>query len=183
MNLEDIQDRILEQLHEGDPIDRAALLTEHEEHADALEQFCGVLDIMEAAGPGQEDAPGRLGEFRIVREIGRGGMGIVFEAEQTSLKRRVALKVLPTALRSDRRLLSRFRREAEAAARLRHPNIVPVYSIGQAGNAPFFAMEMVTGQSLAEALDERRTRRSYVGVGNALPPPLARAIVEAATGH
>jgi tRNA A-37 threonylcarbamoyl transferase component Bud32 len=159
MNLEDIQDRILEQLHEGEPIDRAALLTEHEEHADALEQFFGVLDIMEAEGPGQEDAPSRLGEFRIVREIGRGGMGIVFEAEQTSLKRRVALKVLPTALRSDRRLLSRFRREAEAAARLRHPNIVPVYSIGQAGNAPFFAMEMVTGQSLAEALDERRADR------------------------
>ncbi len=159
MNLEDIQDRILEQLHEGEPIDRAALLSKHEEHADALRQFFGVLDIMEAEVPGQEDAPTRLGEFRIVREIGRGGMGIVFEAEQTSLKRRVALKVLPTALRSDRRLLARFRREAEAAARLRHPNIVPVYSIGQAGNAPFFAMEMVSGQSLAEALDERRADR------------------------
>ena len=159
MNLEDIQDRILEQLHEGEPIDRDALFSAHEEHADALRQFFGVLDIMEAEATGQEDAPTRLGEFRIVREIGRGGMGIVFEAEQTSLKRRVALKVLPTALRSDRRLLSRFRREAEAAARLRHPNIVPVYSIGQAGNAPFFAMEMVAGQSLAETLDERRADR------------------------
>ena len=155
MNLEDIQDRILEQLQEGGSIDRDALLTTHQEHADALRQFFGVLDIVEADAPGEEDVPSRLGEFRIVREIGRGGMGIVFEAEQTSLKRRVALKVLPTALRSDRRLLSRFRREAEAAARLRHPNIVPVYSIGQAGNAPFFAMEMVAGESLAEVLAQR----------------------------
>lgn len=156
MNLEDIQDRIVEQLQEGEPIDRDALLTTHQEHADALRQFFGVLDIVEADAPGEEDVPSSLGEFRIVREIGRGGMGIVFEAEQTSLKRRVALKVLPTALRSDRRLLSRFRREAEAAARLRHPNIVPVYSIGQAGNAPFFAMEMVAGESLAEVLAQRR---------------------------
>jgi len=159
MNLEDIQDGILERLHEGEPIDRDALLSAHEEHADALQKFFGVLDIMEAEAPDPEDVPTTLGEFRIVREIGRGGMGIVFEAEQTSLKRRVALKVLPTALRSDRRLLSRFRREAEAAARLRHPNIVPVYSIGQAGNAPFFAMEMASGQSLAEVLDERRADR------------------------
>jgi len=159
MNLEDIQDGILGQLHEGEPVDRDALLAAHEEHADALRQFFAVLDVMEAEPEGDEQVPTRLGEFRIVREIGRGGMGIVFEAEQTSLKRRVALKVLPTALRSDRRLLSRFRREAEAAARLRHPNIVPVYSIGQAGNAPFFAMEMVSGQSLAQIVEERREGR------------------------
>ena len=73
---------------------------------------------------------GRLGDFQLVREIGRGGMGVVYEAEQISLGRRVALKVLPFAAALDARQLQRFKNEAQAAACLHHTNIVPVFGVG-----------------------------------------------------
>jgi serine/threonine protein kinase len=71
-----------------------------------------------------------LGDFRLIREIGRGGMGVVYEAEQISLARRVALKILPFAGMLDPRQLQRFQNEARAAASLHHTNIVPVFSVG-----------------------------------------------------
>jgi hypothetical protein len=154
--LAEIQDGILDRIHAGEPIDRAALLEEHAEHAAALQEFFSVVDLVEAPADAQEPAPSRLGDFRIIGEIGRGGMGVVYEAEQVSLRRRVALKILPPALRHDRKLFARFRREAEAAGRLRHPNVVPVFACGEAGGAPFFAMELVDGESLAEILERRR---------------------------
>ena len=83
-------------------------------------------------------------------------MGVVYEAEQPSLRRRVALKVLPPALRMDARLVSRFRREAEAAGRLRHPGIVPVFSVGETAGAPFFAMELVDGDALETIIRDRK---------------------------
>jgi serine/threonine protein kinase len=86
-------------------------------------------------------------------------MGVVYEAEQLSLKRRVALKVLPPALGHDVRLKARFQREAEAAGRLRHPGIVPVISFGDVAGTPFFAMELVEGRSLARVLAELREGR------------------------
>jgi serine/threonine protein kinase len=78
------------------------------------------------------NAPRRLGDFEIVRELGRGGMGVVFEARQLSLNRNVALKVLASGLGLTERAVERFRREAEAAAKLHHTNIVPVYATGEA---------------------------------------------------
>jgi len=155
-SLEDIQDALMDRLHAGEPVERTALLARYPEHREALERFLDVVDLLEAAPEVRHPAPSRLGEFRILREVGRGGMGVVYEAEQPSLRRRVALKVLPPALQNDRRLLLRFRREAEAAARLQHPNVVPVYSFGEAGGAPFFAMELVQGPSLADVLKQRR---------------------------
>jgi len=159
-SLEDIQDSIVEQLHAGDSLDHDAILAAHPGHRSALEQFLSVVDLLEATpsapNPKPNPTPTKLGEFKIIGELGRGGMGVVYEAEQPSLRRRVALKVLPPALQNDRRLLVRFRREAEAAARLRHPGIVPVYSFGEAGGAPFFAMELVDGLSLAGILSRRR---------------------------
>ena len=155
-SLEDIQDGILDRLHAGETVDREQVLRAHPEHREALEQFFAVVELVETAPEPEEPPPARLGEFRILREIGRGGMGVVYEAEQTSLRRRVALKVLPPALRADRQLYARFRREAEAAARLRHPGVVPVYSCGEAGGAPFYAMERVEGDSLAERIRRRR---------------------------
>ncbi len=157
MPLEDIQDALVDQLHAGEAIDREALFARHPHYRSDLEQFLAVIELLEADGPAPEEpAPTRLGEYRVLREVGRGGMGVVYEAEQPSLKRRIALKVLPPALRNDRRLLARFRREAEAAGRLRHPNIVPVYSFGESGGAPFFAMELVEGPSLAAIVTKRR---------------------------
>lgn len=151
-SLEDIQDAILDRFHAGERIDRAALLAEHPEHAGALKRFLQVMNVLEEPAPLASDAHSRLGDYEIRQEIGRGGMGVVYEALQLSLKRPVALKILPPALRFDRQLLKRFQREAEAAGRLRHPNIVPVYTTGEAGGAPFFAMELVDGHSLAQLL-------------------------------
>jgi WD40 repeat protein/serine/threonine protein kinase len=109
-----------------------------------------------------------LGDYRIVREIGRGGMGVVYEAAQISLGRRVALKVLPHQVAQDARALERFRREAKAAARLHHTNIVPVFEVGQEGEVAFYAMQFIQGQGLDQVIDELRRLRTpeHEPVGN-----------------
>src|SRR5207244_12122712 len=110
--------------------------------------------------PSTEWAPGTvLGEFRILREIGRGGMGIVYEAEQLSLGRRIALKVLPFAWSLDPRQLQRFKNEARAAAQLHHQNIVPVYAVGCERGVSYYAMQYIDGQSLADLIEELRQQR------------------------
>src|SRR5262245_57382042 len=98
----------------------------------------------------------RLGDFDIVREIGRGGMGIVYEAQQLSLHRRVALKVLPPGLGLSDTGIERFGREALAAARLHHTNIVPVYAVGQEAGCHYYAMELIEGQPLDRILNDLR---------------------------
>ncbi len=97
---------------------------------------------------------GQLGEFRLIRELGRGGMAIVYEAEQVSLGRRVALKVLPLAAALDPRQLQRFRLEAQAAAHLHHSHIVPIYSVGCERGVYYYAMQFIEGRSLAEVIAE-----------------------------
>ncbi|QJW94790.1 serine/threonine-protein kinase [Frigoriglobus tundricola] len=99
---------------------------------------------------------GRVGDFRLIREVGRGGMGVVYEAEQVSLRRRVALKVLPFAAAIDPRHLQRFRNEAQAAAQLHHTHIVPVFAVGAEGGVHFYAMQFIDGQSLAQLLADLR---------------------------
>src|SRR5271165_5059055 len=94
----------------------------------------------------------RLGDYRILREVGRGGMGIVYEAEQESLGRHVALKVLPSHALLDTRHLQRFQREARAAARLHHTNIVPVYGIGSDDGLHYYVMQFIQGQGLDQVL-------------------------------
>jgi serine/threonine protein kinase len=101
-------------------------------------------------------AIGNLGDFRLLREIGRGGMGVVYEAEQVSLRRRVALKVLPFAAALDPRQIQRFKNEVLAAAQLRHENIVPVYAVGEERGVHYYAMQFVAGWSLAALIAELR---------------------------
>jgi hypothetical protein len=98
----------------------------------------------------------RLGDFEIVRELGRGGMGVVYEARQVSLNRKVALKVLSGGLGLTPQAVQRFRREAEAAARLHHTNIVPVYATGEQDGTHFYAMELIEGPSLDQVIREAR---------------------------
>jgi len=93
--------------------------------------------------PGPSSSLQQIGDYRIVGEIGRGGMGVVYEAEQVSLGRRVALKVLPRHVAADRMTLERFRREARAAARLHHTNIVPVFEVGEDADTRFYAMQFI----------------------------------------
>tara|TARA_R110002049_G_scaffold50370_2_gene142995 strand:+ start:63963 stop:66629 length:2667 start_codon:yes stop_codon:yes gene_type:complete len=102
--------------------------------------------------PPEHAAPDQLGDYRIVREIGRGGMGIVYEAVNESLERRVAVKVLSSRLLGESQHLDRFRREARAAASLRHPNIVPVFGVGQFGDIHYYVMDFVDGQSVSDWL-------------------------------
>ncbi|AWM41800.1 protein kinase domain-containing protein [Gemmata obscuriglobus] len=90
----------------------------------------------------------RVGEFQVVREIARGGMGVVYEALQPALNRRVALKILPRSLATDRDRLRRFEVEARAAAAVAHPHIVPVYAVGEDRGVNYYAMQFVDGASL-----------------------------------
>ncbi len=100
-------------------------------------------------------ASNRIGEFRILREIGRGGMGVVFEAEQESLGRIVALKVLWFGAVSDPEAIRRFQREASTVAKLHHTNIVPIFSVGTEGPINYYAMQLIEGQSLDRVAKER----------------------------
>jgi serine/threonine protein kinase len=99
---------------------------------------------------------GRLGDFRILRPIGRGGMGVVYEAEQISLDRRVALKVLPFAATLDDNQRQRFEHEAKTAAHLHHTNIVPVHAVGCERGVHYYAMQYIDGKSLADLIQEWR---------------------------
>jgi serine/threonine protein kinase len=145
--------------------------------AEIRELFPVLLDIedarLEAAEPTGPAigswglAPTKLGDYRILREIGRGGMGIVYEAEQESLGRRVALKVLAGASLTAQQV-RRFEREARSAARLHHTNIVPVFGVGQEGGTQYYVMQYIPGQPLNEVLKEvRRLRREERPAGAA----------------
>ncbi|MGE3821087.1 MAG: protein kinase, partial [Isosphaeraceae bacterium] len=125
------------------------------------------------ANPAADDLTGRiLGDFEILRPIGRGGMGVVYEARQVSLNRTVALKVLGGGFGLTHRAVARFRREAEAAARLHHTNIVPVYATGEDHGAHFYAMELIAGPSLDRVLDRMREGRAGSGeAGSDGDPP------------
>jgi len=94
----------------------------------------------------------RLGKFVILSELGRGSMGVVYEALQEDLKRKVALKILPANITLDARQVRRFHREAESVARLRHDNVIQIYEVGEIDQTHYFAMELVDGQPLGEAL-------------------------------
>lgn len=118
----------------------------------------------------------QLGDFRIIREVGRGGMGVVFEAEQITLRRRVALKVLGANMAVTDRQLARFRREAEAAARLHHTNIVPVYGTGEDRGVSFFAMQYVDGWPLSDVIAKlaaKSGRSELHSTDSALTPDLS----------
>jgi serine/threonine protein kinase len=122
-------------------------------------------DVPEPAAGGPLPPLQRLGDYRIVREVGRGGMGVVYEAEQISLGRCVALKVLPHKL-PDARSKQRFEREARAAAKLHHTNIVPVFGFGEHDGLPFYAMQFIQGLGLDDVLVELKRMKSGGPVGD-----------------
>src|SRR5262245_46393618 len=120
------------------------------------------------------DFPERLGEFKLKRRLGRGGMGVVFLAEQESLGREVALKVIRPEQLYFPAARDRFRREVETVARLQHPGIVPVYSVGEAGGVPYFVMQRVVGCSLGDVLHELKGRRPATLMARDLGVAVAR---------
>ena len=160
----------LEALRAGRPWSRGEFLARHAEIADALNQCLSGLDFIHVAAAqiaGSQSSlvfdpvvstpcPARLGDYRILREVGRGGMGVVYEAEQASLSRRVALKVLPFAAAIDPKQRQRFQIEAQAAAQLHHAHIVPIFSVGCDQGVHYYAMQFVEGRSLAAIVHELR---------------------------
>lgn len=158
-------------LETGRRPDRQKFLSRHADIADALVDCLDGLEFVHSVAPqlsrpseagGSDGSPAALvggaplGDFRLIREVGRGGMGIVYEAEQMSLRRRVALKVLPFAATMDARHLQRFHNEARAAACLHHNHIVPVYFVGCERAVHFYAMQYIEGKSLAELIAAQR---------------------------
>jgi serine/threonine protein kinase len=157
----------------GNRPDREEFLARYPDVAAELADCLDGLDFLHDAAPGllpsgisehpaiQAQPDGTLGDFRLIRELGRGGMGVVYEAVQISLGRRVALKVLPFAATLDARQLRRFENEARAAAQLHHSNIVPVHAVGCDRGVHYYAMQLIDGIALSEVIDHlRRAPRS-----------------------
>jgi serine/threonine protein kinase/Tfp pilus assembly protein PilF len=174
--LTDLLDGYLSQLEHGLPPPREDLLDANPDLAAPLQAYFQSLDDLHdmAAGfqrptidpveerieethPLADDAK-KLGDFRLLREVGRGGMGVVYEAEQISLGRRVALKVLPFAAVLDSRQIARFKHEAQAAGQLNHPNIVSVFAVGVERGVHYYAMQFIDGQPLDRVVAEMRER-------------------------
>ena len=160
-----VADEFLRRQEQGERPDVEEYAARHPEAAPVLRKVLTALGLLEQslaeavdpAGPApQGPAAGTLGDFRILREVGRGGMGVVYEAQQISLGRRVALKVLPFAAAMDARQLQRFQNEAQAAAHLHHQNIVPVFYVGCERGIHFYAMQFIEGQTLAGVIRELR---------------------------
>jgi serine/threonine protein kinase len=171
--LDEVVTAYLKGLEAGQEPDRQELLARHADLAEELAQFFEDQDALgglaaprrpgppaaspegeaRAAGPAEM---GQLGDFRIIREVGRGGMGVVYQAEQVSLGRRVALKVLPFAAALDSQQLQRFHNEARAAAGLHHSHIVPVYGVGCERGVHYYAMQFIDGHTLAALIRQLR---------------------------
>jgi eukaryotic-like serine/threonine-protein kinase len=179
--IEQLTEEFLERYRQGQRPAIAEYTTRYPELADEIRDVFPALVLVEEAGPqelarpaaycGQVTADGKeprqLGDYRIIREVGRGGMGVVYEAVQEALGRHVALKVLPYEAAANPSSLERFTREARSAARLHHTNIVPVYDVGQYQGVHYYAMQFIQGHGLDEVLLELRRLRS----SKATPPP------------
>jgi len=154
---EELLQEYVDRLNAGERIDPEEIRREHPSLAEGLIEDLQAFAALDAAGlgagPFAEEAPlGTLGDYVLRRRIGRGGMGVVYDAWQGSLDRSVALKVLPSGVAADSKAFLRFMREAKTAAQLSHPNIVAVYGMGVEQNTPYYSMELVEGETLAQIL-------------------------------
>ena len=143
----------LERLETGGPAAVEELLAAHSDEAPRLRERLSALHAMGFARESDDELPERLGDFRLLERLGGGGMGVVYLAEQESLGRRVALKLVRPELLFFPGARERFKREVTAVARLSDPGIVPVYSVGEERGVPYFAMEHVAGATLAEVIE------------------------------
>ena len=149
MRLEKILDQYLNDLQNGRACSRDELLGQHPDLADELAEYLDGIEMVSGLGVGSDLVPQRLGDFEIIRPIGRGAMGVVYLANQISLKRPVALKVLRYSV-TGKQATARFEREAELVATLQHAHIVPIYATGKHDNHHFLAMQLIDGPSLSQ---------------------------------
>jgi predicted Ser/Thr protein kinase len=161
MILSDVADAICQ----GELVDLEIICGENPDLADEIRRLWGALLVTDTAGAiydeGLSDEPGisrwkslslptTIGDYNLIEELGRGGMGVVFRARQISLDREVAIKMILRGRLANEADLQRFLAEASATARLEHPNIVPVYEAGDIDGRPFFSMQLVVGETLAD---------------------------------
>ena len=193
-----LAEEFLDRKRRGEHPTLAEYLERHPELADEIRDLFPALLMMEDLGQSSGVTTGslaadngtalgirlqRLGDYRILREIGRGGMGVVYEAEQESLGRRVALKVLSAGSLLDPKQVRRFEREAKAAARLHHTNIVPVFGVGRQDGHHYFVMQFIAGLGLDVVLDDlRRLRKAKSEASPAVEPAPAASRVARLTG-
>jgi WD40 repeat protein/serine/threonine protein kinase len=179
--VEELAEEFAERHRRGERPSLSEYTEKYPQYADAIGKLFPALVLMEQLKPAASEGTGpfhpssdlaegqkleRLGDFRILRQVGRGGMGVVYEAEQVALGRHIALKVLPVHTAKEGSGLERFRREAKAAAKLHHSNIVPVHEVGEDGDYCYYAMQFIHGQPLDQVLDEIRRLRA----AGAAPP-------------
>src|SRR5438477_698296 len=172
-----IADEFVEAFRQGKRPSVEAFARRYPAHANEIRDMLPALVLMEKA-KSADDAPGQrrpakasaaaaplqqLGDYQILREVGRGGMGVVYEAQQLSLGRHVAIKVLPSHALLDGRQLGRFQREARSAAKLHHTNIVPVFGVGEQDGLHYYVMQFIPGLGLDLVLDELRRLRQPRG--------------------
>ncbi len=151
-NLEEIFASYIERLNGGEELDPEKILAENPVlGAEIIEYLEGFVGFPSSQADPNEPL-GTLGDYTLRHQLGRGGMGIVYEAWQNSMDRQVALKVLPAGIAADNKAFLRFMREAKTAGQLNHQNIVSVYAMGVDDNTPYYAMELVGGETLAQIL-------------------------------
>lgn len=160
-NLAELVDEITDRINRGEDPQIDEYAGDDPQLREALEQIVATIALLHgpAIGISSDDVPpgvGQLGDFRLIRELGRGGMGVVYEAEQLSIGRHVALKVLPFAAVLDKQQLNRFKNEARAAGTLDHPNIVAIHSVGCERGVHYYAMQLIEGKSLAELIADMK---------------------------
>ncbi|MFT5524012.1 MAG: hypothetical protein ACI9HK_001962, partial [Pirellulaceae bacterium] len=159
---------LTDRMQGGESIDINVVCEQHPDLAEDLRDLWGIMVVADAAGShsihetlssnsteggaATLELPCRFGDYELLEELGRGGMGVVYRAHQTSLNRTVAIKMILRGQLASQADIDRFQVEAEAAARLNHPGIVPVYGVGQQDGRPYFSMNYVAGQTLADRL-------------------------------
>jgi len=179
---------LADRIQRGAVVDLESTCREHAEFADDLRELWGAVLMADAAAAGsttrsappesmlEDDTlglPCRFGDFELIEELGRGGMGVVYRARQISLRREVAVKMILRGQLASPQDRERFRAEAEAAARLDHPSIVPVYEVGRSEGRPYFSMKLINGQTLAQRLADgplppRQAARILANVARAI---------------
>jgi eukaryotic-like serine/threonine-protein kinase len=162
----ELAEEFLRRYRQGERPSLKEYIDPHAELAEEIRAVFPAMAMMENIALADESLAGppvpapavpvlqQLGDYRIIREVGRGGMGIVYEAEQVSLGRHVALKVLPHKALMDERRKQRFEREAKAAAKLHHTNIVPVFGVGEHDGVPYYVMQFIQGLGLNTVIEE-----------------------------
>ena len=182
---EQLAEEFAERFRQGERPKPQEYADRYPEFADQIHDLFPAMVMMEEIAPDSGDSvvilaaaerrsspqhPTQIGDFRIVRQAGRGGMGVVYEAEQVSLGRHVALKVLPQL--ADTKQKRRFEREAKAAAKLHHTNIVPVFGVGEENGISYYVMQFIQGLGLDDVLNELRQLQNADGSAATTPREL-----------